>query len=34
MTHWCTATIERIHVDDLAYATRFMHDLIATFATS
>lgn len=25
---------ERIHVDDLAYATRFIHDLIATFATS
>jgi len=25
---------ERIHVDDLAYATRFLHDLIATFATS
>lgn len=25
---------ERVHVDDLAYATRFLHDLIATFATS
>jgi len=25
---------ERIHVDDLAYATRFIHDLIATFSTS
>jgi acetylornithine deacetylase/succinyl-diaminopimelate desuccinylase-like protein len=25
---------ERIHVDDLAHATRFMYDLIATFATS
>lgn len=25
---------ERIHVDDLAYATRYVHDLIATFATS
>lgn len=25
---------ERIHVDDLAYATRIIHDLIATFATS
>jgi acetylornithine deacetylase/succinyl-diaminopimelate desuccinylase-like protein len=25
---------ERIHVDDLAYATRFVYDLIATFATS
>jgi acetylornithine deacetylase/succinyl-diaminopimelate desuccinylase-like protein len=25
---------ERIHVDDLAYATIFIHDLIATFATS
>ncbi len=25
---------ERIHVDDLAYATRFVHDLIATFATT
>jgi acetylornithine deacetylase/succinyl-diaminopimelate desuccinylase-like protein len=25
---------ERVHVDDLTYATRFLHDLIATFATS
>ncbi|MDQ3656785.1 MAG: M20/M25/M40 family metallo-hydrolase [Chloroflexota bacterium] len=25
---------ERVHVDDLAYATRFIHDLIATFVTS
>lgn len=25
---------ERIHVDDLAYATIFIHDLIATFATA
>ena len=25
---------ERIHVDDLAYATLFIHDLIASFATS
>jgi acetylornithine deacetylase/succinyl-diaminopimelate desuccinylase-like protein len=25
---------ERIHVEDLAYATRFIHDLIATFATT
>lgn len=25
---------ERIHVDDLAYATHFIHDLIASFATS
>lgn len=25
---------ERIHVDDLAYAARFVHDLIATFATT
>jgi acetylornithine deacetylase/succinyl-diaminopimelate desuccinylase-like protein len=25
---------ERVHVDDLAYAARFVHDLIATFATT
>jgi acetylornithine deacetylase/succinyl-diaminopimelate desuccinylase-like protein len=25
---------ERVHVDDLAYATEFLYDLFATFATA